>query len=64
MGDVNGDGAIDVLDIACLYTYLTAGTAEKYRPEAADVNGDDTADVYDLQMLYEFIRGIRTTLPE
>ena len=53
-----------MLDIACLYTYLTAGTAEKYRPEAADVNGDDTADVYDLQMLYEFIRGIRTTLPE
>lgn len=64
MGDVNGDGAVDVLDIACLYTYLTAGTAEKYRPEAADVNGDDTVDVYDLQMLYEFIRGIRTTLPE
>lgn len=64
MGDVNGDGAIDVLDIACLYTYLTAGTAEKYRPDAADVNGDDTVDVYDLQMLYEFIRGIRTALPE
>lgn len=64
MGDVNGDGAIDVLDTACLYTYLTAGTAEGYRPEAADVNGDDTVDVYDLQMLYEFIRGIRTALAE
>ena len=64
MGDVNDDGAINVLDIACLYTYLTTGATEKYRPEAADVNGDDTVDVYDLQMLYEFIRGIRTTLPE
>lgn len=64
MGDVNDDGAINVLDIACLYTYLTTGATEKYRPEAADVNGDDTVDVYDLQMLYEVIRGIRTTLPE
>ena len=64
MGDVNGDGTVDVLDTACLYTYLTAGAAEKYRPEAADVNGDDTVDVYDLQMLYEFIAGLRTALPE
>ena len=64
MGDVNGNGTIDVLDTACLYTYLTAGTAEGYHPEAADVNGDDMVDVYDLQMLYEFIRGIRTALPE
>lgn len=63
MGDVNGNGTIDVLDIACLYTYLTTGAAKDYHPEAADVNGDDTVDVYDLQMLYEFIRGIRTALP-
>lgn len=64
MGDVNGNGTVDVLDTACLYTYLTTGAAEKYRPEAADVNGDDTVDVYDLQMLYEFIAGLRTALPE
>lgn len=64
MGDVNGDGAVDVLDAACLYTYLTTGAAEKYRPEAADVNGDDTVDVYDLQMLYEYIAGLRTALAE
>lgn len=64
MGDVNGDGAVNVLDTACLYTYLTAGAAENYRPEAADVNGDDTVDVYDLQMLYEFISGSLTKLPE
>ena len=43
-GDVNGDGTVDVADIASIISDM-AGT-EKY--ENADVNGDGTVDVADI----------------
>ena len=60
-GDVNGNGGVDVTDVAMLYTYLVTGSTSgsALSNEAflytADVNGDETVDVYDLQLLYETV---------
>ena len=43
-GDVNGDGSVDVADIACIIDVM-AGTAVY---ETADVNDDKTVDVADI----------------
>lgn len=63
-GDTNGDGSISVLDMACLYTFLSQSVNEgSVKDEtcfrkAMDVNGDVRVDVYDLQRLYEAVSGI------
>lgn len=64
MGDINGDGAVSVLDIACLYDLLTSGLYigqiddEADALTLADVNSDGEVNVYDLQRLYEAVSGI------
>lgn len=60
VGNVNGDGTIDITDVQALYSYLTSGTVEGTAADiesAADVNGDSSVDVYDLQYLYECVSG-------
>lgn len=63
-GDTNGDGSVSVLDVACLYTFLTQSrnegsvTNEACFRSAVDVNSDGAVDVYDLQLLYETVSGI------
>ncbi len=42
--DVNGDGAVDVSDIALVIDYMSSSFYDKY----ADVNGDGTIDVADI----------------
>ena len=65
-GDTNGDGSVSVLDVACLYTFLTQSvnegsvTNEACFRSAVDINSDGTVDVYDLQLLYEIVSGIST----
>lgn len=60
-GDVNGDNAVDILDVACLYGYLTTGvnngklTTTDVFKRVADINGDKSIDVYDIQRLYEAV---------
>ena len=46
-GDVNGDGTVDVADIAAIITVM-AGDATAISKEAADVNGDGNVDVADI----------------
>ena len=63
--DVNGNGRIDISDMAGLYTYLTTGNSEGELKNdtlkaVLDVNEDGSIDVYDLQRLYEFINGINS----
>lgn len=59
-GDVNGDNKVDILDVACLYGYLTTGekkgnlTLDVFN-RAADINDDKSIDVYDIQRLYEAV---------
>lgn len=61
--DINGNGKIDISDMAGLYTYLTTGNSEGELKNdtlkaVLDVNEDGSIDVYDLQRLYEFINRI------
>lgn len=59
LGDVNGDGTVNITDMALVYQYLTGQTAfTDGHKKAADVNRDGIVDVYDLQRLYEAVTGI------
>ena len=54
-GDVNGDGAVDGLDLIRLRKYLV-GVADTEIVEAnANVNGDDTIDLLDLVRLRKYL---------
>jgi hypothetical protein len=63
IGDVSGNGVIDVLDVRlCLQiaTGFLAGTPAQRA--AADVDGDGDVDLADAEILAEYIIGIRTEL--
>ena len=53
IGDVNGDGTIDVADISAIISVM-AGTAEYIN---ADVNGDGTVDVADISSVISIMAG-------
>lgn len=62
VGDLNGDGAVDTLDMQALYENLSTGrTTEKladkddFRP-LADYNGDGEVNILDYQKLYQGIK--------
>ena len=59
LGDVNGDGTVNITDMALVYQYLTGQTEfTDGHKKAADVNRDGIVDVYDLQRLYEAVTGL------
>ena len=62
VGDLNGDGAVNTLDMQALYENLSTGrTTEKladkddFRP-LADYNGDGEVNILDYQKLYQDIK--------
>ena len=57
LGDVNGDGNIDAIDIAVLKKYLldTVGEIDKL---AADINKDGYIDAIDFAVLKQLLLGI------
>ena len=62
MGDLNGDGKADELDMQALYENLSTGrTTEKladkddFRP-LADYNGDGEVNILDYQKIYQDIK--------
>ena len=62
VGDLNGDGAVDTLDMQALYENLSTGrTTEKLADKddfrlLADCNGDDEVNILDYQKLYQGIK--------
>jgi len=64
LGDVNGDGEVDNLDAAKVYSYyngVTVLNAEQL--SAADVNGDGEVDNLDAAMIYSYYNGFRDSFP-
>ena len=62
VGDLNGDGAVDTLDMQALYENLSTGrTTEKLADKddfrlLADYNGDGAVNILDYQKLYQGIK--------
>ena len=62
MSDLNGDGAVNTLDMQALYENLSTGrTTEKLADEddfrlLADCNGDGAVNILDYQKLYQGIK--------
>ena len=62
VGDLNGDGAVDTLDMQALYENLSTGrTTEKLADKddfrlLADCNGDGAVNILDYQKLYQSIK--------
>ena len=63
-GDINGDGAIDLLDVV-LCTQIAQGhiTGSATQRAAADVDSDSGVDADDVRILSEYVLGIRSALP-
>ena len=53
LGDINGDGVIDLTDAAQLLDKVTAG--EKVDTYLGDINGDGTVDLMDVADLMDRI---------
>lgn len=62
VGDLNGDGAVDTLDMQALYENLSTGrTTEKLADKddfrlLADCNGDGSVNILDYQKIYQDIK--------
>ena len=55
MGDANGDGSIDVADVAVLANIILGKNAANVVPSALDMNGDGSVDVADLAAICNII---------
>lgn len=56
MGDVNGDGDVDIADATILQKYINMATVT-IQIDVADVNGDGRVDVRDVTMIQKKIAG-------
>lgn len=50
-GDINGDGAIDAVDIAYIVSAMLGSTPADFNAENADLNGDGTIDSVDVAII-------------
>lgn len=55
LGDVNGDGSVDINDVTALIAYVLTGDATGLDLRAADVNGDTEVDINDVTSLINFV---------
>ena len=51
LGDVNGDGAINISDVTALINYLLTKDPSTIVMEAADLNGDQNVNISDATAL-------------
>lgn len=57
MGDVNGDGAVNVVDVTTLIAYVTGQEPKPFKAVVADVNGDGAIDGEDVTSLADSLVG-------
>ncbi len=64
LGDVNGDGRINVLDAGLIVSYYTGvKDLDETQQLVADVNGDGKINVLDAGLIVSFYTGVITTFP-
>ena len=57
LGDVNGDGLVDIVDVTTLTNHLLGKFNKVFIEKAADVNGDNSIDIADVTRLASIILG-------
>ena len=57
LGDVNGDGLVDIVDVTTLANHLLGKFNKVFIEKAADVNGDNSIDIVDVTRLASIILG-------
>tara|TARA_B100000315_G_scaffold223352_1_gene228075 strand:+ start:12599 stop:17371 length:4773 start_codon:yes stop_codon:yes gene_type:complete len=62
MGDVNGDGVVDVVDIERVIEIMLGDTPSEYELWVVDLHNDGFIDVFDIFMMVDIILG-RTAVP-
>ncbi len=60
MGDLNSDGAVDVIDLGLLKRAVTEGKAAA-AVRVGDLNGDNVLDAADIALLTRFLHGDKVT---
>ena len=55
MGDVNGDGLVDMSDVNKIVQYLLGNTPDGFDEKAADVNGDGEIGMPDIMFIVNYI---------
>ena len=55
MGDVNGDGLLNITDVTLLTSHLMGGVVDLFHEEVADINQDGVLNVTDLTLLIGII---------
>lgn len=63
LGDVNGDGVIDIADGVGIVNYIVGKTTSAFLPEVADVDGDGSIDIADAVQIVNLITG-KLSLPD
>ncbi len=63
-GDANGDGTVDVADIATVISVMASDGTLGSVPHYADVNGDGTVDVADIASIISIMAGTPTSPSE
>ena len=61
LGDVNGDGFIDIVDALLVAQYYVGLNPPGFNPDAADVNCDGEVDIIDALLIAQYYVGIITT---
>ncbi|MBR5134860.1 MAG: hypothetical protein IKV35_04620, partial [Clostridia bacterium] len=61
-GDINGDGAVNMMDITYLYNAVS-GKITADLPDSADLNNDGSINVMDVNALYRHVSGAQALAP-
>ena len=56
MGDVNGDGRVNISDATMLARRITGETPMPYNAAAANVSGDDAVSIADVVGIVEMVK--------
>ncbi|MDE5948856.1 MAG: dockerin type I repeat-containing protein, partial [Prevotella sp.] len=55
LGDVNGDGRINIQDVAMLTGYINGRRYDSFIKKNADINGDGRINIADVALLVELV---------